>query len=365
MKFEPSLSSFKRMLKQTVGIQVPTAAAAVTLCLVIVYYFRTAKRSPLEARTKQRKRKTSPLPAGLINIGNSCYLSSVVQLLAAADSSLRKHFSGCGEIGKELADLIELINIEEEAGIKRRPIRPVKFVSSFSKYSGFSSEQQDAHEFLLALLNLNHYSEGSLLKRTDSLSLSRVVIEDDERVFKTKDPFTGLLMSEFVCLPCAIGKVHHISSVKIEPFRCVTLALGACSVEMGVREYLCDPERVDDYVNYCGDGRCRCGGLGAIRRKNCLKFPELLFLHLSVLSESFMKRDESIRADFELSGPGYRYELVGMIVHFGSTGHSGHFVCYRRHCGGWIECNDSSVKRTSRETVQCQRPYILLYKLKL
>lgn len=303
------------------------------------------------------------LPSGLINLGNSCYLSSVLQLLAASESVLIDHFINYGRIGQELAKVLKEINEGNNL------VRPIEFIKSFSGSAGFSSEQQDAHEFLLALLNLKSTvvtirSEQSLMSSLQSYKfITSETVKQCCSIFKVKNPFTGVLMNEIICLPCAVKrKRRHISSLRIEPFSCVTLTpTSSCSsINEAVYIQFCGPERYSDYSNYLKDGG-KCG-LGAINQKNPLILPELLFLHVSLLSETFMKTDQKIETVLELSGPGYRYKLMAVVVHFGASGLSGHFICYRRHGRkNWIKCDDSIIKVVDESEILTQRAYILLY----
>lgn len=305
------------------------------------------------------------LPSGLINLGNSCYLSSVLQLLAASETVLIDHFINCGMIGLELAKV--LIEINEGNNL----VRPSEFIKSFSGSAGFSSEQQDAHEFLLALLNLKPTvvmtRSEQKLSLTSSLESCKLITLETVKlcnsIFKVKNPFTGVLMNELICLPCAVKrKPRHISSLRIEPFSCVTLTptTSCSSINEAVYKQFCGPERFSDYSNYLKDGG-KCG-LGAINQKNPLILPELLFLHVSLLSETFMKTDQKIETELELSGPGYRYKLMAVVVHFGPSGLSGHFICYRRHGRKhWIKCDDSKIKVVDESEILTQRAYLLLY----
>jgi ubiquitin C-terminal hydrolase len=325
----------------------------------------------LQDQPNTRMKKIKKIPSGLINLGNSCYLSSVLQLLASAEEFLIDHFINCGRIGQELAKVLKEIN---EGNY---PVRPNDFIKSFTGSVEFSRDQQDAHEFLLALLNLKlkktstRFEESPLsIASIESLKVitSETVQKQQQRhhngIFKIQNYFTGVLMNELICLPCAIKrKQRHVSSLRIEPYSCVTLTpTSMCtSINESVYKQFCEPERFSDYSNYMKDGG-KCG-LGAINQKNPLILPELLFLHVSMLSELLMKTDQKIETALELSGPGYRYKLLSLVVHFGSNGLSGHFICYRRHGRGrgWIKCDDSKIIIIKESEVLSQRAYLLLY----
>ena len=341
--------------------------------IISLIYFLHKKKSETTTKaptnqTIKKKKKIRPLPLGVINLGNSCYLSSVLQLLAASGDILIDYFENKSEstIGKELSKVLKRINFGEGEAL-----RPIEFIRSFSGSAKFSTDQQDAHEFLLALLNLpstpvNNQSANENFK---ALSLGFPFKKSkSQQFYEIKSPFTGLILSELICLPCAAGKpkIRHISSINLEPFSCITLTPNTTDpkeINEIVYKHFCVPERFSDYMNfnYLG-GKC---GNGAVKQKNPLIFPELLFLHISLLSGSLLlKTSESIKSEIELSGPGYRYKLLGVIVHFGNNdGNSGHFVCYRKHQddSSWFECNDATVRKVSEAEVLSHQAYILVY----
>ena len=331
-----------------------------TSLLLLAIYFRTGRQTngPVQLRKKKQKSNKASLPSGLVNVGNSCYLSSVLQLLASANDLLIGHFRKCdSEIASTLSELLETINRGEQ-----RKLRPIKFIKSFTGSAiGLSPEQQDAHEFLLALLNMKISK-----KSPDSLDLHGHPEPSKKSILNVSSPFTGVVMNELICLPCAgQRKPRHISSVRIEPFSCITIPPSSASkISEAVYKHFCTPERYSDYCNYRDGGKC---GMGAVNQKHPLIFPALLFLHVALItSESFLKDDDQvIETELNLAGPGYRYKLISFIVHYGRTGMAGHFICYRRHGGGWIECNDENVRIISEEVVINERAYLLLYEKEL
>lgn len=333
------------------------AASALTI-------FRRRPQAPVVKKIKQRK--TKGLPGGIHNVRNSCYLAATVQLLASCPDRIESFFAAKkSRIATEILILIKAVN----SGTKSTPLA---FIKSFSGAAAFSNDQQDAHEFLLALLNLNDKKDSALT--VDNLGLRTLGCQDQKfltpgqistykeelkRTFGNSNPFCGAVLSEFVCMTCTVRhRIRNISSIKVEPFTCLSIVSENSDLNAAVYEYLRVPERLSDYSHQ------NCRDKGAVRQKHPLLFPELLLVHLPQLHGlSGMKADAIPRlASDELSGPGYRYRLCSIIVHIGSHGSSGHFVCYRRlgH-EGWILCNDALVQRVSFETVLQHTPYILLF----
>ena len=338
-----------------------TAVAVPCSFLLLAIYLRNRTNCKLiQKKPALKRRAKSRLPSGIINVGNSCYLASVLQLLASAGEPLISHFRELdNKVALTLSELLEKINSGEG-----RKVRPIEFIKSFSgSFMGLSPDQQDAHEFLLALLNMNCSRNSKYI--ADSINLD-INGSNSRSLFSAPNPFTGVLMNELICLPCASKRnPRHISSLRIEPFSCVTLIPDSSnlSISAAVYRHFCAPEKYSDYCNYKDGVKC---GMGAVNQKHPLIFPQLLFLHVSQMTgNSLMKTDQIIRTEIELSGPGYRYKLNSLIVHIGNSAVHGHFICYRTHGDVWIECNDENVKIVSEETILGQRAYILLYQLDL
>ncbi|GAW08072.1 ubiquitin carboxyl-terminal hydrolase 4 [Lentinula edodes] len=59
-------------------------------------------------------------------------------------------------------------------------------------------------------------------------------------------------------------------------------------------------------------------------------------------------------------GP-YKYELYGVTNHYGNVS-SGHYTAFVASRGGWLYCDDSSVKNVDAKQVVNQKAYVLFYK---
>jgi len=59
--------------------------------------------------------------------------------------------------------------------------------------------------------------------------------------------------------------------------------------------------------------------------------------------------------------PPYRYDLYGVTNHYGNLS-SGHYTAFIASRGGWMYCDDSSVKPVESKQVVSQKAYVLFYK---
>jgi hypothetical protein len=57
------------------------------------------------------------------------------------------------------------------------------------------------------------------------------------------------------------------------------------------------------------------------------------------------------------------YDLMGILVHEGQTCASGHYLAFVKKQGEWFRCNDSVVTKVDVETVLNQQAYILMYEV--
>jgi hypothetical protein len=57
------------------------------------------------------------------------------------------------------------------------------------------------------------------------------------------------------------------------------------------------------------------------------------------------------------------YDLVGILVHQGQTCASGHYLAFVKKNSEWFKCNDSEVTRVDESTVMMQQAYILMYEV--
>lgn len=332
-------------------------------------------------------------PLGLRNLGNTCFMNSIVQCLAHTrpflEYCLKDGYSSeintstssmKGALFEAFATLLKSIwrSSNGEYAISPQAFRSQiqKFAPRFMGYS-----QQDSQEFLHYLLQGLHEDINRITSRPrhlnteidDNLSDSQKAAEAWKRYLrfddsKIVDCFVGQLKSTLKCSACG----HK--SVTFDPFWDLSLPIPKSSDTVTLQQCLSlfTKEEVLD-----GDEKPTCSHCKT--RQKCTKSftihrcPKILVLHLKRFSPSERFRAKlNTRVEFPLtnldlcpymSNSHYvMYNLYAVSNHSGST-YSGHYTasCLHPKTGEWHECNDTKVSEMSASRVVSPEAYVLFY----
>lgn len=211
-------------------------------------------------------------------------------------------------------------------------------------------QQEDAHEFLRALL-------------------STLVMNGQNR--KLSSLFDGLLESTVTCQGC------QCPSNTRDRYMDLSLDIDQPHVKTltDALEDFTSSEMLD------GDNRVFCSPCGMKQpAKKALRLataPSILVCHLKrfALDEygRLIRVNKQIQFAERLQIGAYMskvnkskpppYELVALLVHQGTSCDSGHYIAFCKHAGEWFQCNDSIVERVDIKTVLAQQAYILVYEV--
>ncbi|XP_068621767.1 ubiquitin carboxyl-terminal hydrolase Usp2-like [Battus philenor] len=357
---------------------------------------RSSERSEsAEPRTERQASHTSGLN-GLRNIGNTCFMNSVLQCLSNTRPLLEyvsedKYTSdintslSCmkGALIKAFASVIKELwrSGERDAVVNTTSLKSQvqRFAPRFMGYS-----QQDAQEFLRYLLEGLHEDVNRvtikpkpiLTEIDDNLSDSAKAAEAWSRYLRMEDSrvgdiFVGQLKSTLRCTHC-----NH-DSVTFDPFWDLSLPIPSRTGNLKLQQCLQHFVREEELD---GDEKPTCSKCG-VRRK-CLKwftvqkFPQVLVLHLKRFSPTERFRGKlSVCVEFPLSGLDMSpfaasrtaqpvYNLYAVSNHSGTT-YSGHYTAYCKHpyTAEWHEYNDSRVTPINPRNVVSPEAYVLFYEL--
>mmetsp|Transcript_18887 Transcript_18887/g.72785 ORF Transcript_18887/g.72785 Transcript_18887/m.72785 type:complete len:555 (+) Transcript_18887:130-1794(+) len=340
----------------------------------------------VKKRKRGRPRRivdATPGQVGLRNLGNTCFLSSVLQALsntplfrimilsledADVCSSSVVLLDGAGDLGRSsrrrnLVPEHVSIALELKKAFKALWSRngvaysPDSFLSVvwriLPRFYGY--HQQDAHEFLRHMLD-------RLRTELSETAVSNFI----------HDTFQGQLLSEVTCLKC------HTTSRKHDPFLDLSLVIPSTtddepvSLQACLKEYVAAEclEKSEKYV--CG--HCSNNKEKAMKKFTLEKLPVILCLHLKRFKWTPPTRSKvATMVDFpaELNLAPFctgarpkletTYYLYALISHHGEGTGSGHYTSHCFNDDGWYHYNDSCVQQCPFSEVQRQQAYILFY----
>ena len=389
LRYQPSYSTSTiydnnliLMTKQTTTIANTIASPVVTP----VQQNNSVSNSPTKKRRKsspQRKRisHNSFLGLrGLINLGSTCFMNCILQALIHTPL-LRDYFLAdlheCHYGGdKSICLVCEMCKLFQEfysgKSTPHIPLRLLHLVWTHAKHlAGF--EQQDAHEFLIATLDILHRH----CKGIDNGTQEAIVNNPHNCDCIIDQIFTGGLQSDVICQAC-----NNVSTT-IDPFWDISLDLGPKSL-LDCLERFTRQEHL--------------GSAAKIKCSKCQSYQEstkqLSMKKLPIVASFHLKRFEhsnrlhkkistfisfplyldmspfkaSRRAPTNSNGNNInddeensRYCLFAVVNHSGTI-ETGHYTAYIRQCRDqWFKCDDHLITRASVQEVLQSEGYLLFY----
>ncbi|XP_053126083.1 ubiquitin carboxyl-terminal hydrolase 2 isoform X2 [Hemicordylus capensis] len=353
---------------------------------------RTDSRTDVVAKEASNSKTVQGL-TGLRNLGNTCFMNSILQCLSNTKElrdyclqsqyvrDLNDNSRMQMNLMAEFAKLIQLLWTSSP----NESVSPSDFKTQIQRYAprfvGYN--QQDAQEFLRFLLDGLHSEVNRVLVRPKPGSDNLDHLPDDEKGrqmwmkyldredSRIGDLFVGQLKSSLTCSVCGF------CSTAFDPFWDLSLPIPKGYGEVN----LIDCMRLftkEDILD--GDEKPICSRCKA--RTKCTKkfsiqrFPKILVLHLKRFSEARMRssklttfvnfplKDLDLREIASQSCNHAIYNLYAVSNHSGTT-MGGHYTAYCKNpvSGEWHAFNDSRVTPLSSSHVRSSDAYLLFYEL--
>ncbi|XP_063212317.1 ubiquitin carboxyl-terminal hydrolase 42-like [Chroicocephalus ridibundus] len=299
--------------------------------------------------------------AGLDNLGNTCFLNSVLQCLTytppLANYLLsREHSQSCRQQGFCMMCIMEA-HVKRVLRSSASAIQPWAVVNVLRRIGEHFEHgmQEDAHDFLRCTVDA---MQRACLHGSSDLDIS------SEATTVIHQIFGGFLRSRVTCLSCSA------ISDSYEAFLDVPLDIKAAASVTAALEDFVKPEQLDG--NNCFKCRQCDKMVAASKRFTFHRVPKVLTLCLKRFGDftgrkirKVVKYPECLDLRpyvSQTAGEPLLYSLYAVLVHSGGSCHVGHYFCYTKASDGrWYQMDDSSVVLDDTDTVLRQQAYLLFY----
>lgn len=264
-------------------------------------------------------------PLGLPNLGNTCYLNSIIQCLLACSqtdnfiSKLCSTQEGYDNLPHIFQNLYN--HISDSSSLISQLRQSLGELDAFF----FSTQQQDAQEALLKILCiLDDCTKINLLNDMNCTPVFSSII---------KNSFYGTMLRRYECQVC-----QHTTQV-MEEFNGLTVKANG-SVTNGI-EGILDTDNITRTCPICG-----CLTLHSVYTGICQQ-PYITIVCVNRFQQSsssgFTKNGSMVYCDPYISMPPVAGTLVGLVLHKGTTLTSGHYTAMVKANNKWYHCNDNHV----------------------
>ncbi|OHT01021.1 hypothetical protein TRFO_07691 [Tritrichomonas foetus] len=256
--------------------------------------------------------------SGIVNLGSTCYVNSLLQILNVLPNIsmklINKQSNDYSPFVARLRELLAELKFVRGCSLSIRPL--VDTISNFN-----TSQQEDAEEFLLMIVNAIHDNGSPEITQHLQGEITTLFLNGDEVVSSTKE--------NFYYLPLPIKGLNRLDE-----------ALIRFSQDSKIFGYTI--EGVNDKVD-------------VFQKSKITKWPDYLCIQLQrwdfpLETQERQKLVHEFDFPIELDtckidvNSNKKYTLKGVIVHQGSAEQGHYFAIVRDGINDWYVCNDQSIE---------------------
>ena len=326
---------------------------------------------------------------GLANLGNTCFMNTVLQCLS--HTYPLNDFLKCGEYKQKIKKkpaalvLMEWDKLRDMIWSENCIISPGGFLTSVQKvakiqekhlFTGFA--QNDLTEFLSFIIDCFH---TAIMREVNMKIKGNVLTDKDKVAKKCFDMMKNMYKKEYseildifygIHVSCVKDEGGDTLSCNPEPFLMLDLPIPEESNVSLIRcfdEYT-RRERLEDENQYINDE----GNKVVAKQIEFWKFPDILIVTLKRFTNSVQKIQCLV--DFPLDNldlskyvigydpQSFNYELYGICNHTGGV-MGGHYYAYVKNANNkWYHFNDSRVQEMKESELKTPFAYCFFYRKK-
>lgn len=317
-----------------------------------------------EENIKLEWKKIQRIGAGLVNMGNTCFLNSTLQCLTYTPPLVNyclsnEHNDTCRQTGFCMMCELQrhIKRCYDNYGNAIKPQSILQKLRMIAKHMHWG-RQEDAHEFL-------RYLVEALQKSCLNLNFVGKLDKFSKETTVVNQIFGGFLRSQVQCLKC------KERSNTYDPLLDISLDIKTSPTLEKAFEHYVKPEMlVHENAYMCT--KCK-QKVPAQKRFSIHKPPNVLTVSLKRFEFGRMSGKITRQINFQeklnirpymsnKQGEPVIYNLYAVLVHTGVHCNSGHYFCYVKSSNSvWYCMNDSMVTQVSASRVLSSEAYLLFY----
>lgn len=322
------------------------------------------------------------------NLGNTCYLNSVISVLANC-LGLTHYF-----VSNSFSKVLTPVNMEKPEHIflkqyisvlvglysKNQTIAPRTLNDNLAKFlpgikKGY---QHDSYECMMGILDLLH---NALLKPINDYNMGPIDTRVHRHLFEAKkvyhnhfkdgysiinELFFGQYIQKVKCVKC--GDL----SFSYQPFMSINLPIIKIENQLPTIYDMLNSYFRKQIVHKMCNGKCKIKTDHTLKTR-IIKLPKYLVIHFKRFDNNLNKIESTVpfASDLEMSdytvliqSQSVEYNLTSIINHVGPSIGGGHYYNFNRTFDGeWVSIDDDSTKKIEPTSVCTNQAYILIYEL--